>query len=730
MNPIVASTLRAALPGLAADAPGLVRAAEAASPVNSPSGTALLPRSEPPAALAIGRGAVGLFAVDRAGRAAGLALFGPGALLTSALLTETEALTYELRALGDVEAVRVPLGAMERAATEDRALAAALAAKADARTATVLRFASEAVLLSAEARLALRLAEIARHRTPGAVAHAPLGRITQSDLAELIGTTRRRVSTILTAWFRAGLVFQDAHQVLTVLDLRTLTAAARESGSRAAYLFSIDRLLDAGVNEAAHALAADRADAEPKVRAYTHRAALALARSGDAVGAAGLLDAVPDADLPAEGHALRGRLHKDAAETALADERAARLQAASDAYEAAHAAAPDGYAALNVAACRALLSDQAGRALWAGRALDAAPQASAYWTDATRAEALMLLGRRAEGRSAYAALRAHAERSPARIAATRAQLARLAEAVPDAAGLSDTVFVPPGEVHVAGVTAAPGPAEERALRAWVREQLAAYPHDTVLGAVAAGADVVMAEEAVAAGLRFIALLPEPPHRFVQRSVRRFGGAWLPRARALLDAAAHVEVLFPAAARAQPDYVLAGACGLGWLGARAARFGGTATGLFAVGSPPEGQVTRALAALWDRYMPTDPRVFGTPERQDAPVTPLALFSLGEEDDAPLHVGDPAETLAHAESARAADAGGPLLLDVTALGGRYLAADQRPRFDAPGLYASEQALNLLWLAAPAAAAGAMIAEAAATERRDVPTRFYRLDAPPPR
>ena len=258
------------------------------------------------------------------------------------------------------------------------------------------------------------------------------------------------------------------------------------------------------------------------------------------------------------------------------------------------------------------------------------------------------------------------------------------------------------------------------MRDWAGGKLDAEPHDTVLGAVAAGADIVLAEEAVARGLAFIALLPEPPERFLERSVRRFGASWVPRAQALLEAAARIEVLFPFLPRREhPDYVVAGACGLGRIRARAARYGGQARGLFVLGEAEAGAVTRGLAALWTTHLDGAPVCLGAPLGDAAPPPlPTVLFTSDAQEEA-LRFDDPAVALA-----AGLEAGGTAFLDVEAAPNRFLAADQGPTPEAPGLYASSAFVDLLCLTDFEAGAAARSVGQLRTERRDGPCHAYRL------
>lgn len=244
--------------------------------------------------------------------------------------------------------------------------------------------------------------------------------------------------------------------------------------------------------------------------------------------------------------ALKGRLFKDlhASRQGGPGESFARLSA--DAYEAAHAATGGYFSGIN-AATMALLSeaepDEVERR--ARRVLlllpdtaDLAPS-ELYFVEATRAEALLLLGDTERAATALRTAREHDPLNYTAHASTLRQFQRIAAYRSLHLPWLDQLQ-PPLAAHFCGpLFEADG---ERAaldeVAEWLRQADIAFGY----GALAAGADIVFAEALLAEGAELHVRLPVEAGRFEDASVRPFGAAWQTRFRTCLDGAHSVEII--------------------------------------------------------------------------------------------------------------------------------------------------------------------------------------------
>ncbi len=241
---------------------------------------------------------------------------------------------------------------------------------------------------------------------------------------------------------------------------------------------------------------------------------------------------------------VRGRLLKDRAR---ASEGAARREfyaRAAEAYGRAGALSGASYPLIN-AATLALLGGDAAGALERARdvlaALDADPDEAEtpYWRGATRAEALLVLGEMAAARVALTEAVALAPRAWEDHAATLRQFALILEARGEDAGWLDALR-PPRSLHFAGLMSLG--ADAAGLPGRIEDLLAAERIGFGHGALAAGADIVIAEALAARGAELHVVLPAPPAAFRAASVAPAGGDWAARFDALLAGAESVRVV--------------------------------------------------------------------------------------------------------------------------------------------------------------------------------------------
>ena len=265
---------------------------------------------------------------------------------------------------------------------------------------------------------------------------------------------------------------------------------------------------------------------------------------------------------------LKGRLLKDRARLAerdgQRDEAREKYASASEAYRAAFALQPDSYPLIN-AATLALLSDDEGQARTLAsevlRLIEANPDEgeNAYWREATRAEALILLGDQIAAEEALRRGIAKLPRAWEDHAATLGQFAViLARQGEDSYWLD--AYRPPTSVHFSGLIGLDpdDPAMTEDLIAAIEYLRPGFG----FGALAAGADILIAEALVRSGAQLFITLPAAVERFRSVSVEPFGAHWADRFDALVAQAESVDVL--AAAIAEEDLPLAKAVELATL----------------------------------------------------------------------------------------------------------------------------------------------------------------------
>ena len=275
--------------------------------------------------------------------------------------------------------------------------------------------------------------------------------------------------------------------------------------------------------------------------AIRHLQVLALARMGDTdraleLFAASGLDTSPD---PHE-RAVGARLLKDRAlSLPRGAAREAALGEAFDAYHAIYAESGDAFPGIN-AATLALLAGDVGRAGSLAEALLADPAVSAaanYYDAATKAEALLILGRTGEVTEVLARPPVRESRDYGARSTTLRQLGMIAAHLGlDSAPLL-APLAPPRVTHFCGhIFAADGEAEAR-LRAAIDAALDDETVGFAYGALAAGADILFAEALIARGAELHVVLPFAEEDFLAQSVRPAGAGWEVRYEACRDHAA-------------------------------------------------------------------------------------------------------------------------------------------------------------------------------------------------
>lgn len=244
-----------------------------------------------------------------------------------------------------------------------------------------------------------------------------------------------------------------------------------------------------------------------------------------------------------------GRLLKDLAQRAQAADRPARYREAAHAYERAAAVGGGSYPLINAATLFALAGDD-GQAAWlAAQVLESVASRpdepeTPYWNGATRAEALLLLGREEDGRTALADAISLAPKAWEDHASTLRQFALILQARGKDPAWLDPLR-PPRSLHFGGHMSFDARVGSRAhlddrIGEVIEEEKVAFGY----GALAAGADIIIAEALVERGAELHAVLPGGHAAFAAVSIDPFGKGWRRRFDELLERAATIRSVRP------------------------------------------------------------------------------------------------------------------------------------------------------------------------------------------
>jgi len=283
-----------------------------------------------------------------------------------------------------------------------------------------------------------------------------------------------------------------------------------------------------------------------------HRAVLSLARVGALdfawaeYGRYGL-DGVSAHNFPKDGDtklledimSLKGRLLKDMALRASGDERTTYARRSVTAYGRAFAATGGYYSGINVAA----MSELGGRsertvADKASAVLDILPNEKAnnkegtYYIEATRAEALLLMGHKNKAGEILHGALMHDPLNFTAHATTFRQFGIIMGARGESTEWLEP-FAPPSAVHFAGhifsddANAANymDARTQEDLREAISEQIQRHDIGFGYGALAAGSDILIAETLLEEGAELHVVLPAPIDQFIATSVTPFGSNW-------------------------------------------------------------------------------------------------------------------------------------------------------------------------------------------------------------
>jgi len=308
----------------------------------------------------------------------------------------------------------------------------------------------------------------------------------------------------------------------------------KEALSAREVIRSVRRMMDAGNLLAGYDLATEAIEAglaEPEVRYLAVSALASIGSSKRALAQYRALDV--EAIGSAEAFALKGRILLDRAFAGRLDRRRERFLEAAEAYSAAHRRG-GGHSAAVYASAAMLLAGDARQAAELARLVLADPKVQAGADHAGLAsglQACLLLGDAECARGWLARMREDAEGSAEERAATAALLRLIEKARPDLGGLVGEVRValrnPPVLVY-SGHMFLEGDPLEAELAARVAQVIAETGPAAAVGALACGADIVIAEAALAARVALHVVLPFDRNAYLEKSVVPGGESWRKR----------------------------------------------------------------------------------------------------------------------------------------------------------------------------------------------------------
>lgn len=291
----------------------------------------------------------------------------------------------------------------------------------------------------------------------------------------------------------------------------------------------------------AYDIAHSSVSAGDETRGMRYLEVLSAARLGNLTEALRLYAARGlDREEDLDSRVLQARLLKDQAFRLSGEARTSRLRDAAQAYEAAFWKTKNSFPGVNAASLWMLVGEQQKGRRIAHKLLAklTADEDVNYYDAATRAEALLVTGRLKEARTAAKRAVKLSAGDVASRASTVTQLVRLAPVLPGAAELAD-VLRPPTTMMFCGHIFLSEQDTEQALAAQIDLALAEERVGFAYGAIAAGADILIAERALAADLELHVVLPFAERDFLKVSVEPAGADWTTRYEAVKLRAASV-----------------------------------------------------------------------------------------------------------------------------------------------------------------------------------------------
>ena len=293
--------------------------------------------------------------------------------------------------------------------------------------------------------------------------------------------------------------------------------------------------------------------------AIRHQQILALARMGDTERAmAKFAEYGLEGSSNVDERTIGARILKDRAfNLPVGPARQEAMVRAFQAYHDVYQSTRDSFPGIN-AATLALIAGREAESRTLAEALLADPEVAApvdYWKAATRAEALLLLGRTDEVTELLSSDTIRSSTDLGGRSSTVRQLgmiaAHLGMSAHDRAMLVAPLR-PPRVLHYCGHMFGADPADEARVRAAVEAVLDEEEIGFAYGALACGSDIVAAEALLGRGVELNVIMPFEEQDFLEQSVWPGGPGWEDRYRACLRAAKRVIHASPMAYFGNPD----------------------------------------------------------------------------------------------------------------------------------------------------------------------------------
>jgi class 3 adenylate cyclase len=289
-------------------------------------------------------------------------------------------------------------------------------------------------------------------------------------------------------------------------------------------------------------------DEHPGEVALRFHAVLALARTGSTTQAIRRFAQLDLAAVNSEDTAsLEARLAKDQALMATGAERRRLARDASVAYRRIRDRTGGFFPAINAATLSLVSGDHDEARVLARVALELVIRSgdAGYFSAATEAEGLLLLGDAPGARTALRRAGALAGDDFGALATTRRQLRLICDLTETDPELLSPL-AGPAVAHFCGHRIAPAGAsgrflseDEKAVTALVAEAVARWPTGIAYGSLASGGDILWTEALVASDCELHIVLPFSLDEFIRTSVADAGDQWVARFQRCLEAATSV-----------------------------------------------------------------------------------------------------------------------------------------------------------------------------------------------
>ncbi len=552
-----------------------------------------------------------------------IALYGPGSVAGLGAVASglsggaVEVSHRELRALSNVTVVAIGTADFLRVVRRSPELTEAFIGALGRELGELAARMTASLGAPLETRLAGFFADLARILSGNAwEPTVNIGRLQQTQVADMLGVSREHVNRTLIMWERSGLILQTKGGDVVIENRKRLDqiARARRIADGASieneWIWEIQSHLGHGLNDSAFDLAMEGVKRAPRDDRFKYFAALAMARMGALKEALSLVESFKlTTDASNEDIASIGpRLRRDLAFASTPADMALLAEAA-EGYDKVFQALKSTYPGVNAASTYAMIGDDA-RAKKLAREVGALAAAAlddideddpSYWTRATLAECRLIEGDLAGAAAGYLAAVKAPDAAPGMIGTTRKQLKRLKSRRPIDDGWIDSAAPQAGVVYFCGPLTPAGVSASRQLerlRQRIDATLEERPLAAGVGALAAGADIAIAEALLDAGVKLHVHLPVEPAEFVATSVDPFGDHWRERYIACVERAQTIDWT-RRTGRSRGAYRLGSRIGMGRVIRLAEEIDGKPYGFFALqrGRTPENSVSCENAAIW-------------------------------------------------------------------------------------------------------------------------------------